>query len=260
MSKHIFSEYDECDLCGAYINSPEASKPCTGPVQIRTVCAPPTPSAAAKQAAEKLWLDSINDFRALNKLTVVIIIQAAIDQALAAQAKSTAEDVADMMLDGERIADLVRQLKERDEELRRIQHKHDCGCEICSMSTGVCPATSSSYAMEILALHKQNQALTEELRLARERLCNIGLSPTHYDTLPKAVDAAVRMVQTLRDTIHDPPCDLQQSVIEKLDLVSRDALISRDQQIADLTRDKERLASELAVAKRFEQLWKRRSE
>lgn len=79
--------------------------------------------------------------------------------------------------------------------------------------------------------------LQAELEQAKERLWSIGLLPSYFDTLPKAVEAAVRMVATLRETIHDPPPDLQESVIHKLDLVSRDALTNLQSRLAAVEAD-----------------------
>jgi len=37
-------------------------------------------------------------------------------------------------------------------ELEKIRSEHDCGCEVCSTVSKVCPASASSYAEEILRL------------------------------------------------------------------------------------------------------------
>lgn len=164
---------------------------------------PPKPSAAAKQAEISITAKDaaseickfIPDCDDTDTDWIRRYVQSAINQALAAQAASTAEDVQDMMRDGEHIADLVaagltcqQQLKERDEDINRLNQM--------IRDTGVGQGSIDAYV-----------AQCEELRLARERL---------------AMDAPLNMTTKIQQHVASLTIPLQQ-------------------QIADLTRDKERL-------------------
>ena len=60
------------------------------------------------------------------------------------------------------------------------------------------------------------KSLNSQIESARLALCKVGLSPSHHDTLDKAVRGAVDVVETLRNTLADPPHDLQELVLMKL--------------------------------------------
>ena len=47
-----------------------------------------------------------------------------------------------------------------EDRLEEIKREHDCGCEVCSTVSAVCPATASSYAQEILHLRSEIERLT----------------------------------------------------------------------------------------------------
>ena len=48
-------------------------------------------------------------------------------------------------------------------DIESIRGQHDCGCEVCSTISLVCPATSSSYALEILALRAKVDEFRKEV-------------------------------------------------------------------------------------------------
>ena len=59
---------------------------------------------------------------------------------------------------------------ERDTALRElaaieaVRGTHDCGCEVCGTISSVCPATASSYALEIIALRARDLEYQREYR------------------------------------------------------------------------------------------------
>lgn len=67
-------------------------------------------------------------------------------------------------------------LKEAHEDQRKIIKEHDCGCEICSQTITVCPATAFSFAMEILALHNELKKAQTSLLLADTMAKYIGVN------------------------------------------------------------------------------------
>ena len=51
-----------------------------------------------------------------------------------------------------------------EDRLDEIKREHDCGCEVCSTVSSVCPATASSYAQEILHLRSEVERLQKEVK------------------------------------------------------------------------------------------------
>jgi hypothetical protein len=69
-----------------------------------------------------------------------------------------------------------------DTAIKEIRRQHDCGCEVCSTTSVVCPASASSYAQEILRLRAEN----ERLRDAAQRViteCAMGVLAQHSNCL-----------------------------------------------------------------------------
>jgi hypothetical protein len=50
--------------------------------------------------------------------------------------------------------------------IKAVRGEHDCGCEVCSTVSAVCPASASSYAIEIVGLRRELAETREALELA----------------------------------------------------------------------------------------------
>jgi hypothetical protein len=84
--------------------------------------------------------------------------------------------------------------KRKLSDIKAVRGKHDCGCEICSSVSALCPASSSSYALEII-----------ELRAERDRLKEEKLKQVDYAVyLQKLIEAHCRGEKVDGDLYHVP--------------------------------------------------------
>jgi hypothetical protein len=60
--------------------------------------------------------------------------------------------------------------------------------------------------------------LRESIDRSRRELCQIGLCPNHHPTLHLAVKGALEIAASLRKDLSDPPPDVQEAVLDKLNL------------------------------------------
>lgn len=89
-----------------------------------------------------------------------------------------------------------------DAQLLAVRRQHDCGCEICSSISVVCPASASSYAMEIIRLRAAHQALYEALSAARDRMIRSGWAVSVSPSLRKVYEqicAALALVDAAKE-------------------------------------------------------------
>ncbi len=77
------------------------------------------------------------------------------------------------------------------QELKEIRQQHDCGCEVCSTVSAVCPASASSYAMEILRLRNQLACVGTADRAADKAIAE--LAEKHGYTFDQVSDWVVEL-------------------------------------------------------------------
>lgn len=63
---------------------------------------------------------------------------------------------------------------DKDAEIKSIRHEHDCGCEVCAMTSAVCPASASTYAEEIATLRSSLLAANQRIEALEGALREIA--------------------------------------------------------------------------------------
>ena len=83
-------------------------------------------------------------------------------------------------------------------EIERIMEQHGCGCEVCSRSSALCPATASSLLMELAEWRLgKAAALARVRRETWEEAANVA-KPKHRHCMHKKCEGAWEIERMLR--------------------------------------------------------------